>query len=685
MFRNAKWIWSQENTRKDDWVLFRQTFVYPDKKPCVLRIAAETRYHMWINKRPVVMEGSLLRNAYEPHSGFVDIVDITRFLRKGQNSLELLVWFWGNGGRNNDPNEHAGVRFECEEIGLFSGASTRCARHEAFGHSLDGDQPSGLYGGYNILYDANREDADNFCFGDAVEYPEELFGTLYERPIPMFRFSGIIRSKWQKCDRDLFRVKLPTALHVLPYLKVQAIGGEHIDIRTDRYVTRGGPGDHSGCYRGQRAEYICRPGRNEFLCPNWVACEEIHFTIPATVRIIALGYRVSEYDTDIMPVLQTGDRDTDILLRKCARTLKFCIRDNFMDCPDRERGQWIGDICVQTPQVFYALDHRAIPLLKKAIRNFIGLRKGDVLVGNVPGIHSGELPSQSLNAISDIGMIREYYNFTGDREVLELAFEPAIRYLMLWEMNEDGLVRKRCGDWYWFDHLNNCDHEVLENCWYYLALKFARFMADTLGIGTYDDMIDARMNSIRSAFDRRYWTEVRYFNCAGYYSSREGLVDERANALAVLAGLAGPDRYIDIKDVLISTFNCSSYMEGYVCEALCIMDYRDLAFKRLMSRYRNLIANENSTLWEDFFILGTKNHAWTGAPLTLFYKYFLGLRSDDFMRTIHLSPDFSILKRYDFAMDIRGGRLDACIRPGRSRLRNRSNAAVCVTEKNVHG
>lgn len=85
-----------------------------------------------------------------------------------------------------------------------------------------------------------------------------------------------------------------------------------------------------------------------------------------------------------------------------------------MDCTDRERGQWIGDVSVQAPQIFYAMDENAVPLLKKAIMNFIGLRKGDRLVGNVPGMNSKELPAQSLNAISEFGMIAAYYEFTND-------------------------------------------------------------------------------------------------------------------------------------------------------------------------------------------------------------------------------------------------------------------------------
>ena len=642
MFNKARWIWTAENSKPNDWVIFQKSFYVKEKGSYTLKISADTRYFLTINQEIVVLDGGLFRDAYCERSGFADSVELSKFLKIGENQMEILVWHYGNGGRNNNPLEVGGLIFECQELNLFSDKTTLCARHPSYGDT-QAPYPIYLYGGYNIGYDANKflQSSD---FKPSTEQDSKLYGTLFDRPIPLFRFSEIIKGDYNK-EGDIYSVKLPLALHVLPYFKLQAEGGEIIDIRTDRYTVNGGPGDHYGRYNGHRTEYICKNGLNEYLNLDWFACEEILFTIPDSVKILELGYRKSEYDTDLTGILQTDNQMLNTLLQKCARTLKFCMRDNFMDCPDRERGQWIGDVSVQTPQVFFALDHKAIPLLKKAIMNFILLRKGDVLVGNVPGINFSELPPQSLNAISEHGMIAEYYYFTGDREILELCYQPCLNYLKLWDMGEDGLINKREGNWYWFDHLYNIDHKVLENCWYYSALKFAKYMALQLE-KDFDSGLNNRLQSIEENFDKAFWK--------GTYYASSAFTDDRANAMAVLTGLAHSDKYNHIKDVLVSVFNCTAYMEGYVCEALCKMGYKDYAFKRMMSRYYNLIQNENSTLWEDFYILGTKNHAWTGAPLTLIYKYFLGLKSEDHLKTITINPDFSILKSYEFCMDIEG-------------------------------
>ena len=105
-----------------------------------------------------------------------------------------------------------------------------------------------------------------------------------------------------------------------------------------------------------------------------------------------------------------------------------------MDCPDRERGQWIGDVSVQAPQVFRVLDGNAVMLVKKAINDFIRMRNGAVLRGNVPGECASELPSQSLIAIGKYGMISEYVKNTGDIETLKRCYVPMLDYSKtLWD------------------------------------------------------------------------------------------------------------------------------------------------------------------------------------------------------------------------------------------------------------
>ncbi|MBE5762378.1 MAG: hypothetical protein E7334_10375 [Clostridiales bacterium] len=591
---SAKWIWLDDNKRQNDFVLFRKDFEIEDiPEKATAYIGVDTRYWMKINGRKAVTEGGLYRESM-PGCGYVDEVDIARFLKKGKNRIEILAWYYGRGGRNNVDSGSAGLIFECRELGVFSDGTFVCQRHPAY-YTPEHENNAYLYGGGNVGFDNN---ARLGRFEKATEY-ENVWGDTYLRPIPMFRYS-----KPRK-----YTGKLPYGMWYTVSFEAQGKAGDKIRVYSDRYETHGGPGDEMHTYKGYFNEFTLKDGLNKLSTISPVFGEKIVFSGEVSnVRYIETGY-----DCDIKELKKTGDKLLDKLIEKAARTLYVCMRDNFMDCPDRERGQWIGDVSVQMPQVFYLLSDSAQLLVKKAIGDFINLRKGDVLVGNVPGNHAGELPAQSLNAISEIGMIASYVEYSGDTEILKDCFEPMVRYLMLYEMNEEGLVKNRISGWPWFDHLYNIDADVLVNAWYYSALKFAKKTAKIVNVTRFDAFIGQRMDTIEKNFDRCFWK-------GEFYASGD-FVDDRANAMAVLSGLCGKDKYEKVRKILLTVFCSTVYMENYVLMALCEMGYKEDAKRRMMSRYYNLAVNENSTLWEDLFILGTKNHAWSGAPATIAYKY----------------------------------------------------------------
>ena len=435
--------------------------------------AADTKYWLFINGKMAVFEGGLFRESL-PGCGYADRFDLASCLQTGKNDLVCISWFYGNEGRNNTNSTRAGWIFECETLGLFSGPDFLCLRHPAY-YQTGEPNPSFLYGGHNIGFNANLDmdfldpNFDDGKMHPASVYSNDVWGEQLLRPIPLHRRGDLCCFSNIPIKDGKAVLSLPVSTQFLPYLEVEAKGGEVIDICSDRYLVNGGPGDEMHQYRGHRIEYTCKPGLNRFDALNYLFGEQIIYSFSESVKILCLGYRSSGYDTDIIGSFTYDDEILNTLVKKSANTLYVCMRDNFMDCSDRERGQWIGDVSVQMPQVFYLMDSNAQKLAKKAISDFIHLRKGDVLVGNVPGVHFSELPAQSLNAISEMGFIAEYYSNTGDTEVLLWTFEPALRYLMLWNLNDGGLVIGRNGNWRWFDHLYNVDEDVLENAWYYSA------------------------------------------------------------------------------------------------------------------------------------------------------------------------------------------------------------------------
>lgn len=649
---NAKWIWCEDNTKKNDFVVFRRTFTLKELVPqCVCTISAETKYWLWVNGQLAVFEGGLFRESM-PGCGYADQIDISPWLQTGENVVAVLCWYYGNGGRNNVNSGQAGFLFACDKLNLYSGPSFLCVRHPAF-YTPGALSPAYLYGGDNIGFDARQDLGDftsmSFDEGEmqpAVTYPNQVWGNLYLRPIPLHRREELDQVCVESVE-DHYVLNLPHASQCVPYFKVEAKGGEVITICTDHYTINGGPGDEVNQYNSHRLEYRCKPGVNIVDGLFYLFGEQLIFCADHPVKFCEVGYRNTGYDSDIIGSFTCDCPITNRLMEKAAHTLYCCMRDNFMDCPDRERGQWIGDVSVQAPQTFYLMDEKAQLLLKKCIMDFICLRKGDVLVGNVPGEHFSELPSQSLNAISEYGLVAQYYRFTEDRDILKVVFEPAVRYLMLWELGKDGLLIPRTGNWYWFDHLYNADEPVLENAWYCSALRFARQMADVVDDHRFDGFLSERFESLNAHFNARFWQGDSY---------RSGnFVDDRANAMAVLAGFADKAQYPAIRKVLLSVSNATVYMENYVLTALCEMGYVEDAYHRMVSRYYNLAQNDNSTLWEDFYILGTKNHAWSGGPATIAFRYFMGIKTQHGLEQIIIRPQKNLFRKMHCCMPAKNG------------------------------
>lgn len=619
IFEDAKWIWGEAGSTPNRWFCFRRDFPTAKGEQAVIRIGAENRYWLYVNGREAAVYGGLNRGP-TPENGYYDEIAIGDLLRDGENRVELIVWYWGNGGRNNWACE-SGLIFEIE-----TGSRKIVSDQDSLVSTLPAylpdcpPLPSHLYGGHNLIYDARKE--GKLCFAKSLvknHYPAAPWNILEKRPIPLFRIREPASLSFMEEEEGEYircTARLPYAMHCFPRLHINAPAGSlPVHICTDRYLVSGGPGD-PGQYRAHRAEYIPKTGENKIELRIMLYGEALIFRIPKGTKVVELGYREIGYDCDLAGSFTCSDPQINRLYQKCARTLYVCMMDNFMDCPDRERGQWIGDVSTQVPQVFYALSRSADRLIEKAMSDFIRCRNEKILCGNVPGPHRSELPSQSLNAVSETGIFLTYYQYTGNIRYLAESIETIRDYLLLWQVTADGMVIPRQGDWQWYDHGYNQDKPLLETAFYYLALKGFQRMQAILG-QTDDTEFFSRRLLIESNFDRNYQ------KTDGYRSG--DFLDDRANALAVLTGIPKKDFYPVLREVLIHIRNSTPYMEGYVLEALGRMGEVPAMLQRMKERYCSLISNENTTLWEDFYTLGTKNHAWSGAPLTLLLKYIAGI------------------------------------------------------------
>lgn len=620
----ASYIWdSSDPSEENVWMCLRKTFVLSEKPEALSAfISADSKYWLYINGENVVFEGGVKRGPTGNDSYF-DSVDISDYLKEGKNVICALVWYWGKDKSfSYTDSGKAGFLFEAGNI--ISDKNWKALRNPAYRNDKNASKPNYRLPEPSIYYDATKEigdwlspDFDDSQWENATQFGKggsSPWGKLYPRGIPLLKDFGLKdyeNSKEYKNQtlksKKLITLDIPYNAQCTPYFKIEAKAGKKIRILTEN-TWIGAVSD----------TYITKDGEQEFEALGWFNGQHITYEIPSGVKIIELKYRETGYNTEFSGIFECENEAYNTLWQKSLRTLYVTMRDNFMDCPDRERAQWWGDVTNEMAMSMYALDANSYLLYQKGVASMLGHidEKTNVLQTVVPiGDELFELPVQQLAGIC--GFLT-YYLYTGDKDFLESVYDASVNYINLWTIGENGLVIHREGSWDWMDWGSKADTVAIENAWYYYALSSLKNIADILNKDSSD--LTEKMGKIEVGYES-LWTEN------GYKSDGVKKPDDRANALAVLSGLAKEDRYETITDVLTGTENSSPYMEYYVLEALCQMEKFDEAKNRMIKRYRNMINEDYSTLWEKWTqYTGTRNHAWSGGPLVIMSKYFAGIR-----------------------------------------------------------
>ncbi len=152
----ARWISkSQSNSGSNEWIAFRKR-VKLDKVPQRLpaRIAADTKYWLWINGELAVYEGGLKRGP-APGDGYVDTVDIAPWLRPGENLISILVWHLGRNGFSHLDSGMAALLFEAEADGveILSDKTWEASVHHGY-QTAPGPKPNYRLPESNVRFDA---------------------------------------------------------------------------------------------------------------------------------------------------------------------------------------------------------------------------------------------------------------------------------------------------------------------------------------------------------------------------------------------------------------------------------------------------------------------------------------------------------------------------------------------------
>ncbi len=648
---HAKYIWNEieENEVRNKWVCFRKNFNIDNKndiKDVVCRIAADSKYWLYINGEIVVRDGQLKRGE-KGNSIYYDQINIDEYLKVGENNISILVWHFGKSSFSHIDSGQGALLFQTQ-IGnnlIISDDSWKTIQNPAY--LADNEIENARLSESNIYYDSNLaiENWHTTKFDDSEwknavicgDYDSAKWGELIKRDIPFFKYSDIQEYENEISNNEILEMKLPYNMQLVPYLKVKANSNQKIIISNNKDF------DNHELYG--KVTYITKDGTQEYESPSWINGDKIYYSIPEGVEVISLGYRQTGYDTQMSGKFECDDEDFNTLWTMANRTLYVNMRDTYMDCPDRERAMWVGDASVEMEEAMYGLDISANALYEKSIKTLIGWRKEDTFYTVSPSLISNlQLPIQNLLSICSM---YEYYQYTGNESFLEMVYPSVVQYLNLWEMKENGLVVGRgnyfLNLWKWYDSQGEADSVILENLWYYYALKNTQEMARVLG--HREDVIKykSQLNKMNKTINNNFW------DGEGYKTAEYEGYDVRVNAIAVLSGIADEEKYESLLSIIENSYNNSTFMEKYILEAMSEIGEIEKVQNRIKTRYSDMIKNQDysTTLWEYWFnSSGSKNHAWTGGPLIIMSKYFAGIKPlEPGYSEILIKPDFGNLSK----------------------------------------
>lgn len=653
-----------EDYPEGSWYAFRKAFDIKGDPSAALDIEADTKYWLWVNGELFVREGNLKRGP-TPNDGYYDHFDAVPGLVKGHNEVAVLVNFHGRKSVNHVTSPTAGLWFDLKGKGwrVVSDASWKAARHPAF-YIPEGGCPNLRLSESNIGFDS-RKQLNFFELGfddSAWKAPKTLtmkeagWGEQALRPIPQWRYSDLREYVSTRMEGGELICELPYDCQVTPYIRVKAPEGKIIDIYTDLYGKPVIEGDEpydvpspdpnhnrpisetlsatpkeiqerfmSFPLLNTREQYLTRDGEQEYETFGWMNGMTVHYSIPEGVEVVEVKYRESGYDTSFAGSFVCDDPFLNTLWDRAARTLYVDMRDNFFDCPHRERGQWIGDAANEAIQTYYALDPKSFAMTAKCIRELAGFQEETgSMYGPVPGYNFGELVTQTTAFLSRA--VPEYYMYTGDITPLKDIYDAFKRYVPLWEFDSDGLVLERHGENIanWGDWGENKDMRLLYNTWVAVLLETAERYAGWMDDKEAAEAAREKRDALIKTINDRYWRGTHYQS-----DEYTGCPDDRGQAVAVIGGVAGESRFDALKEFFKKHYHASPYMEYYVLDALCRMGFYQDALDRIRIRYKEMIEADYSTLWE-LFGDGTGktdsyNHAWSGGPLVILSKYIAGI------------------------------------------------------------
>lgn len=581
-------------------ILFRRRLYLPENISVEgiyrIKITADDYYKLSINGR-FVGQGPAAAYSFVYHYNEYDITD---YLISGENVIAVHTYYQGVINRVfNSGDNRTGMWAEIEKDGVRIAAS-------------DADWKAAV---------DRRFPPDAECTGYQTQFLEDIDARLEEKG---WKLPGFDDTAWEnavlKADDDHRLVSEPS----VP-LTVREIRAEHVTRfpvkRTDdkeEFV----PSVHflldfgrevTGCVRlrapaksGGRVKVLCAEELTEDGHARYELRCNLRYEELWTLSGADGGDEIENYDykgfryVEILAEDGTvGPDGFSVLLRHypvkerrkpvirdellsrvwdiCENGVIIGTQEAFLDCPTREKGQYLGDLTVTALSHYYITGDYA--MYKKALKDFADTRF------ICPGLLA-VAPGGLMQEIADFSLLyplqlQNYYRISGDaefvRQMLPIA-DGVVAYFSKYR-REDGLLSGVTEKWNLVDWPQNLRddydfpltkpvgegcHNVI-NAYYYGAMKIMNELSAEFG---FPEKYDTK--SFRTAFYKEFYNGKTFTDRAS--TDHCAL---HSNVLPLFYQMVEPEETGAIRDLIMEKgFSCGVFFSYFVLKALTKNGYK---------------------------------------------------------------------------------------------------------------
>lgn len=632
-----------ESPIRNNHVYFRKKLSIKKNGQVTMDISADDYYKLYIN-------GVFI--AQGPASSYADTyqynhLDITPFIHEGENIFAVHVYYHGEITRAYDSGDNR-QGFIAD---IYVDGNYYCGTDETWVYHTAEEYSGALTGPHKTQFleniDFRKKDAAwkelNFHDGHYTpavvsENDDHIFQDIPAVNVDVYRLSP---QKIIPIEKGKWLLDFGTEITGQFYMKVKGVPGQIVQILYGEELSDENPYQvryEMRCDCTYKEICTLSGQEDEFDFYDYKAFRFVNiFTDHDNITSDTFCAIVRHHPFHEKCCLKSTIKWVEDIWKLCTNTLKYGVQEGFLDCPTREKGQYLGDFTVSGLAHLYVTGDSQ--MYRKTLFDFAGTtRVCKGLLSVAPGSLMQEIADFSLQYPMQVF---HYYQYTKDRETLWELY-PIVRGVVEYfskYARDDGLLVHVNDKWNlvdWPDNLRDgyeipeedghstdgC-HNVL-NAHYIGAVSYLQKIEEVLNMEP-----DRRLEKLTASFLKTFYDERKKIFYDSPQSSHSAL---HSNVLPVFYGIAPKESWNTIKEMIRKKgLLCGTQFSYFVLKALGKMGAYQEEFELLTNEsshsWVNMIREGGTTCFEAWGKDQKWNtslcHPWSCAPIIILLEDIL--------------------------------------------------------------